>query len=131
MVFLGFILTSLPLRDRREHRPSIFWGDTQFAQIRRRRWADAIMPDVKHVGGLGPLLDVIKASTGSIEVSPHNPAGPISTAPVCTPPRSTPTSSARSNTRRPEQTRRRIGERIEAGVLLLNDKPVWGVEPPA
>ena len=39
-----------------------------------------IMPDVKHVGGFGPLLDVIRASSGTIEVSPHNPAGPISTA---------------------------------------------------
>ena len=30
-----------------------------------------------------------------------------------------------------KQTRRRTGERIDAGVLLLNDKPGWGVEPPA
>lgn len=110
----------------------IFWGDRRFAEIRRRRWADVIMPDVKHVGGFGPLLDVMKASAGAIEVSPHNPAGPISTA-----------ASLHAAAIYPDvvrtleysfdrkQTRRRTGERIEGGVLLLNDKPGWGVEPPA
>ena len=88
------------------------------------------MPDVKHVGGFGPLLDVIRASAGTIEVSPHNPAGPISTA-----------ASLHAAAIYPDvvrtleysfdrmETRRRTGERIEAGVLLLNDKPGWGVEP--
>ncbi len=110
----------------------IFWGDSRFAEIRRQRWADVIMPDVKHVGGFGPLLDVIKASAGTIEVSPHNPAGPMSTA-----------ASLHAAAIHPDvirsleyafdrkQTRRRTGERIEAGVLLLNDRPGWGVEPPA
>jgi galactonate dehydratase len=110
----------------------IFWGDTRFAEIRQHRWADVIMPDVKHVGGFGPLLTVMKASAGAIEVSPHNPAGPISTA-----------ASLHAAAIHPgvvrtleysfdrNQTRRRTGERIEAGVLLLNDKPGWGVEPPA
>ena len=110
----------------------IFWGDRKFAEIRQHRWADVIMPDVKHVGGFGPLLNVMKASAGSIEVSPHNPAGPISTA-----------ASLHAAAIHPDvvrtleysfdrkQTRRRTGERIEAGVLLLNDKPGWGVEPPA
>ena len=110
----------------------IFWGDSRFAEIRRQRWADVIMPDVKHVGGFGPLLDVIKASAETIEVSPHNPAGPISTA-----------ASLHAAAIHPDvvrtleysfdrkQTRRRTGERIEGGVLLLNDKPGWGVEPPA
>ena len=110
----------------------IFWGDRRFAEIRRRRWADVIMPDVKHVGGFGPMLDVMKASAGAIEVSPHNPAGPISTA-----------ASLHAAAIYPDvvrtleysfdrkQTRRQTGERVEAGVLLLNDKPGWGVEPPA
>jgi galactonate dehydratase len=110
----------------------IFWGDTRFAEIRQHRWADVIMPDVKHVGGFGPLLDVMKASAGTIEVSPHNPAGPISTA-----------ASLHAAAINPDvvrtleysfdrnETRRRTGERIEAGVLLLNDKPGWGVQPPA
>jgi hypothetical protein len=29
------------------------------------------------------------------------------------------------------QTRRSTGERIEQGLLLLNDEPGWGVTPPA
>lgn len=109
----------------------IFWGDARFADIRRNQWADVIMPDVKHVGGFGPLLDVMRASAGRIEVSPHNPAGPISTA-----------ASLHAAAVHPDvvrtleysfdrkETRRRTGERIEAGTLLLNDKPGWGVEPP-
>jgi galactonate dehydratase len=109
----------------------IFWGDRRFAEIRRQRWADVIMPDVKHVGGFGPMLEVMKASAGAIEVSPHNPAGPISTA-----------ASLHAAAIYPDvvrtleysfdrkQTRRQTGERIEDGVLLLNDKPGWGVEPP-
>jgi galactonate dehydratase len=110
----------------------LFWGGNRFAEIRQRRWADVIMPDVKHVGGFGPLLDVMRASAGAIEVSPHNPAGPISTA-----------ASLHAAVVHPDvvrtleysfdrsQTRRKTGERVESGVLLLNDKPGWGVEPPA
>jgi galactonate dehydratase len=110
----------------------LFWGGNRFAEIRQRRWADVIMPDVKHVGGFGPLLDVMRAGAGAIEVSPHNPAGPISTA-----------ASLHAAVVHPDvvrtleysfdrnQTRRKTGERVESGVLLLNDKPGWGVEPPA
>src|SRR5690606_27753105 len=58
----------------------LFWGLRRFEEIARARWAHVIMPDVKHVGGFGPLLDVIERTAGLAEVSPHNPAGPISTA---------------------------------------------------
>jgi galactonate dehydratase len=87
---------------------------------------------VKHVGGFGPLLDVLARSAGKLEVSPHNPSGPISTA-----------ASLHAAAVHPElvrsleysfdrmQTRRVTGETIEAGVLRLRDIPGWGVEPPA
>jgi len=90
------------------------------------------MPDVKHVGGFGPLLGVMNASAGAVEVSPHNPAGPVSTA-----------ASLHAAVIHPDvvrtleyafdrkQTRRATGERVEGGMLLLSDKPGWGVEPPA
>jgi galactonate dehydratase len=109
----------------------LFWGSARFAEIAERRWVDVIMPDVKHVGGFGPLLEVIEQSAGKVEVSPHNPSGPISTA-----------ASLHAAAVHPEvvrsleysfdrrQTRRSTGERIERGVLLLDDKPGWGVEPP-
>jgi galactonate dehydratase len=110
----------------------LFWGDGKFDEIRQNGWADVIMPDVKHVGGVGPLIGVMNASAGRIEVSPHNPAGPISTA-----------ASLHAAVVHPEvvrtleysfdrvRARRGTGERIEDGVLLLSDKPGWGVEPPA
>jgi galactonate dehydratase len=110
----------------------LFWGNARFGEIADRRWVHVIMPDVKHVGGFGPLLAVMQQSAGKVEVSPHNPAGPISTA-----------ASLHAAAVHPElvrsleysfdrrQTRRSTGERIEQGVLLLNDKPGWGVEPPA
>jgi len=109
----------------------LFWSRGRFQEITERGWCDVIMPDVKHVGGFGPLLDVLKMGAGRIEISPHNPSGPISTA-----------ASLHAAAVYPElvrsleysfdrkQTRRSTGEQIENGVLLLGDKPGWGVEPP-
>jgi galactonate dehydratase len=86
---------------------------------------------VKHVGGFGPLVAAIGALGKQIEVSPHNPSGPISTA-----------ASLHAAAVHPElvrsleysfdraRTRRATGERIEDGVLLLGDAPGWGVAPP-
>ena len=110
----------------------LFWGRRRFEEITEHRWVDVIMPDVKHSGGFGPLLDVMRMGAGKIEISPHNPSGPISTA-----------ASLHAAAVYPDlvrsleysfdrkQTRRSTGETIENGVLLLSDKPGWGVEPPA
>jgi len=110
----------------------LFWGTSRFATIAEHGWVDVIMPDVKHVGGFGPLLRVLEMAAGRIEVSPHNPSGPISTA-----------ASLHAAAVHPEavrsleysfdrrQTRRATGELIENGLLHLKDKPGWGVEPPA
>jgi galactonate dehydratase len=110
----------------------LFWGRRRFEEITEHRWVDVIMPDVKHVGGFGPLLDVLKMGAGRIEISPHNPSGPISTA-----------ASLHAAAVYPElvrsleysfdrtQTRGSTGERIEDGVLSLGDEPGWGVAPPA
>lgn len=110
----------------------LFWGTKRFAEIAARRWVHVIMPDVKHVGGFGPLLTVMESTAGQVEVSPHNPSGPISTA-----------ASLHAAAIHPELvrsleypldrklTRRVTGERVEDGVLLLGDEPGWGVEPPA
>jgi galactonate dehydratase len=112
----------------------LYWGDRRFTEIAEHRWVDVIMPDVKHVGGFGPLLGVIETlGTGpaKIEVSPHNPSGPISTA-----------ASLHAAAVYPDvvksleysfdrmQTRRATGETIEDGVLRLSGKPGWGVQPP-
>lgn len=42
--------------------------------------ADVVMPDVKYVGGIGPLKKVAAlADAWGAEVSPHNPSGPVGT----------------------------------------------------
>jgi galactonate dehydratase len=108
----------------------LFWGRARFQEIAEHGWCDVIMPDVKHVGGFGPLLDVLKMGAGRIEISPHNPSGPISTA-----------ASLHAAAVHPElvrsleysfqrtRTRDGTGEVIDKGVLLLGDKPGWGVAP--
>ena len=108
----------------------LFWGGARFAEIAKRGWADVIMPDVKHVGGFGALLEVIDASRGLVEVSPHNPSGPISTA-----------ASLHAAVLNPDvvktlefafdraATRRVTGERVDGGRLYLGDGPGWGVAP--
>ena len=108
----------------------LFWGRRRFAEITERGWCDVIMPDVKHVGGFGPLLDVLKMSAGRIEVSPHNPSGPISTAASLHAAAVYPDrvrSLEYSFQRQP--TRQSTGEVVENGVLVLGDKPGWGVAP--
>lgn len=110
----------------------LFFGSTRFTEIAERGWVHVIMPDVKHVGGFGPLLTVMQQSDGKIDVSPHNPSGPISTAASLHAAAAHPglvRSLEYSFDRR--QTRRSTGERVEQGTLLLTGKPGWGVEPPA
>jgi galactonate dehydratase len=84
------------------------------------------------VGGFGPLLAALDAGRGKIEVSPHNPSGPISTA------ASLHAAAVHPDVARSLEysfdrrlSRRSTGERIEQGVLLLRDAPGWGVGPPA
>jgi galactonate dehydratase len=108
----------------------LFWGRQRFAEIAQRRWCDVIMPDVKHVGGFGPLLDVLNMGAGRIEVSPHNPSGPISTAASLHAAAVYPElvrSLEYSFQRQP--TRHTTGEIVEDGILVLGDKPGWGVAP--
>ncbi|HEY5666697.1 MAG TPA: enolase C-terminal domain-like protein, partial [Gammaproteobacteria bacterium] len=93
-------------------------------------WADVIMPDVKHVGGFGSLLDVMRMAEGRSEVSPHNPSGPISTA-----------ASLHAAAVRPggvrsleyafdrAGSRRVTGEQVDGGRLYLSDRPGWGIDP--
>lgn len=58
----------------------LHFGPHRFQEIMTEGWANVIMPDVKHVGGFGPLVDVIRlAEKNGVAVSPHNPSGPIST----------------------------------------------------
>ena len=107
----------------------LFWGSRRFQEFTDNAWVHVIMPDVKHVGGFGPLLDVIDSTAGRIEVSLHNPSGPVSAA-----------ASLHAAADRPEVvrsfeyafdktlSRQAYGERIENGNLYLSGRPGWGIE---
>lgn len=108
----------------------LFWGSEIFRNIMENRWVHIIMPDVKHVGGFGPLLNVLEMAKEEIEISPHNPAGPVSSA-----------ASLHAAALYPDGvhsleyafdsagSRKAYGERVENGFLYLNEKPGWGIEP--
>jgi galactonate dehydratase len=108
----------------------LFWGKPTFKKFADNGWVDVIMPDVKHVGGFGPLLDVLRMAEGRLEVSPHNPSGPVSTA-----------ASLHAAMLFPDTVRSiefafdrmgvrpATGERVENGRLFASDRPGWGVEP--
>jgi galactonate dehydratase len=40
---------------------------------------DVLMPDVKHAGGVGRVLEIAR-SAPDLAISPHNPSGPVATA---------------------------------------------------
>ena len=59
----------------------ILFGVAGFAPLCRTRAVHVIMPDVKHCGGLLELTRIASmAEADGVEVAPHNPSGPVSTA---------------------------------------------------
>ncbi len=110
----------------------LFFGVEKFEALARNGWVDVIMPDVKHVGGFGPLLDVCAMAAGyGVEVSPHNPAGPVATA------ASLHSAALRANVSclelafDPEGRRAKYGETLQDGQMALGQAPGWGVSPEA
>ncbi len=59
---------------------SVF-GVEGFTPFLTQRAVDVIMPDVKHCGGILELSEIAAAARMlQVQVAPHNPAGPLSTA---------------------------------------------------
>lgn len=59
----------------------LLFGRTQYRPYLEQRIFDVIMPDVKHCGGLWEAHKIgSMAEVYGIEVAPHNPSGPVSTA---------------------------------------------------
>jgi galactonate dehydratase len=59
----------------------ILFGIGGFAPLCRTHAVNVIMPDVKHCGGLLELTRIAAmAEADGVEVAPHNPSGPVSTA---------------------------------------------------
>ena len=52
---------------------------TELEPAVEQRLLDVVMPDVKHAGGLLGAARLARA-LGAVEISPHNPCGPIATA---------------------------------------------------
>jgi galactonate dehydratase len=106
----------------------LFWGWPRFERIVANAWSDVIMPDVKHVGGFGPLLHVMQLAEGRAEVSPHNPSGPVSTAASLHAAAVRP-GGVRSLEYAFDRTgsRRATGEQVENGRLYLSERPGWGI----
>ncbi len=58
-----------------------FFGREEFYELLTTRACHYAMPDVKHCGGIAEARRIAAlAETVGIPVSPHNPAGPVSTA---------------------------------------------------
>jgi len=59
----------------------VLFGVSGFAPLSRDRTVNVIMPDVKHCGGLLELTHIAAAAEQEgVDVAPHNPSGPVSTA---------------------------------------------------
>lgn len=59
----------------------LLFGIAGFAPLTFNRSVDVIMPDVKHCGGLLELTRIAAmAERDGVQVAPHNPSGPVSTA---------------------------------------------------
>jgi galactonate dehydratase len=55
-------------------------GAAAFVPFLDAHAADFYLPDVKHIGGIGELLTLAHLSAGrGVQITPHNPSGPIST----------------------------------------------------
>jgi galactonate dehydratase len=55
-------------------------GASAFVPFLEAGAADYYLPDVKHIGGIGELLELARLSAGrGVRITPHNPSGPIST----------------------------------------------------
>jgi galactonate dehydratase len=65
----------------------VLFGMEGFAPLTRSRALEVIMPDVKHCGGIQEMRKIAAvAELDGVQISPHNPSGPVSTAastPLC------------------------------------------------
>lgn len=106
----------------------LYFGHPGFADITENDWADVIMPDIKHVGGFGPLLDVCRNFADRIESSPHNPSGPVATAASL---HAAAACSSVTSLELPliiDPERAYYLEWMESGMIRIPDGPGWGID---
>lgn len=115
--------TSLPIATG-----ELFFGEPEFRQLLESRWADVIMPDVKHVGGFGPLVRVCRlAEKLSGQVSPHNPSGPVATYASLHAAAVSPAVTSTELILTSDPQRQPGRELLQDGKLRIPDGPGWGL----
>lgn len=107
----------------------LFFGKDEFVELAESGWADVVMPDVKHVGGFGPLLSVCRAVSGigSTAVSPHNPSGPVGTLASVHAAAVSTTITSIEVPFHIDQARVLYAEYLDKGELKVPGKPGWGL----
>lgn len=105
----------------------LFFGWPEFERIVSGNWADVIMPDVKHCGGFGPLLDICSHAPQSHQVSPHNPSGPVATAASLHAAAVCPAVTSLEMVLIKDPARAYYLNNLSAGQLQLPTGPGWGV----
>jgi len=110
----------------------VLYGVAGFAPLIRNNTVNIIMPDVKHCGGLLELSHIAAAAEqDGVDVAPHNPSGPVSTAAsaqVCAVLKNFTVLELqwgevgwRSDLLKPQ-------ERFDRGTLRVSDRPGFGIE---
>jgi galactonate dehydratase len=102
-----------------------------FAELCQSKAVEVIMPDVKHCGGLLEMTHIAAlADMEGIEVAPHNPSGPVSTAATAQ------VSAALKNFRTLELQWGEVpwraeivtpNERFERGNIVVSTQPGFGI----
>lgn len=95
-----------------------------------RRVIDVLMPDVKHAGGVEPVLQIAR-SVPQLAVSPHNPSGPVATAASAQVFAACPNTTVLEYAFGEAAWRSALvggHERVVEGLLHLDDRPGLGVE---
>jgi galactonate dehydratase len=107
----------------------LFFGTERFIEIASRGWADVVMPDVKHVGGFGPFIDVCRAvAPKGVEISPHNPAGPVATLASLHVAAVSPTVTSLEMAMSSSDGANPLAEFVEGDSLRIPDGPGWGLD---
>lgn len=106
----------------------LYFGRSRFSDITNNQWADVIMPDVKHVGGFGPLLDVCRYFSDTTESSPHNPSGPVATAASLHAAAACASVTSLELPLIKDRARAYYLEWLESGMLRVPDGPGWGID---
>ena len=107
----------------------LFFGTQEFAALASAALAGVIMPDVKHVGGFGPLIEVCnQAAPLGVAVSPHNPSGPVSSFASVHAAAIAPNVTSVETSLFSEQSRAHCAKFIDGDQFRVPDRPGWGLE---